>query len=91
MIKFNSLILYSSYTILDLETAYGMDLNLSVCFESSGNCEIEIQVFKETKLAKPTCNWTKDFAVKGLQNFLGLILAREFSKSIDVTVSGHCF
>lgn len=52
MIKFNSRILYSSYTILDLETVYGMDLNLSVCFESSGNCEIEIQVFKETKLAK---------------------------------------
>lgn len=60
-------ILYnSSYLITDLVTAYGMNLNLTVCFETSGPCEINIQVLKENKLTKPTCNWTRDFVKKGL-------------------------
>lgn len=52
--------------ITDLVTAYGMNLNLTVCFETSGPCEINIQVLKENKLTKPTCNWTRDFVKKGL-------------------------
>lgn len=57
---------YSSYLITDLVTTYGMNLNLTVCFETSGPCEINIQVLKETKLTKPTCNWTRNFVQKGL-------------------------
>lgn len=43
-----------------------MNLNLTICFETSGPCEINIQVLKETKLTKPTCNWTRNFVQKGL-------------------------
>lgn len=57
---------HSSYLITDLVTTYGMNLNLTVCFETPGPCEINIQVLKETKLTKPTCNWTRNFVQKGL-------------------------
>ena len=54
-----------SYVITDLETSFGISLNLSICFESQGACEKVIQVFNEHKLHKPLCNWTTDFVIKG--------------------------
>jgi hypothetical protein len=42
-----------------------VSLNLSVCLESSGACELTVNVLKENKLTKPSCNLTEDFVIKG--------------------------
>ncbi|XP_062573224.1 uncharacterized protein LOC134235134, partial [Saccostrea cucullata] len=51
------------YIITDLETFFGVTLNLSICFESHKACEKVFQVFNEHKLHKPFCNWTRGFVI----------------------------
>lgn len=60
-------VLQYSYSLLDLESenVFVVNMNLSVCYESAGPCEISIPVFDQHKLNKPACNWTRGFAVNG--------------------------
>ncbi|XP_071145134.1 uncharacterized protein [Mytilus edulis] len=52
-------ILNIDYSIDDLksEGLLLVNLDLSVCFESSGSCEFTISVLKDVSLPKPLCNW----------------------------------
>ena len=59
--------IHYSYSVLDLgtENVFVVSMKLSVCYESAGPCELNIPVFSEHKLHKPTCNWTRGFAING--------------------------
>ena len=59
-------ILYS-FTIEDLvsDNVFVFNMNVSVCLESSGLCEVQLHVFKGAKLPKQTCNWNTDYKIKG--------------------------
>ncbi|XP_062596534.1 uncharacterized protein LOC134257978, partial [Saccostrea cucullata] len=75
MIKMN-LVLYD----LPFDHAYQMDLNVSVCFESRGNCDVEVSVLKNAILRKSECDWTKSLE--------GFSLKKWF-KSIGVNYSSN--
>ncbi|XP_060596420.1 uncharacterized protein LOC132750448 [Ruditapes philippinarum] len=45
---------------------YIVDLNISICFESSSPCNIQSQIFKSTILPKKICGWVND---NNIQNF----------------------
>lgn len=62
-----SFIFVFSYIVKDLDTSFGITMNLSVCFEATGACEKIIQVFNEHQLYEPFCNWTSGFAIKGIK------------------------
>ena len=47
------------------ENVYGVRFNLSICLDSNGPCEVHIEVFDEHRLNKPSCNWTRGFAIEG--------------------------
>lgn len=55
------------YEIDDLvsERKFSVNLNLQICFESNKPCDIDIQVFTNTKLPKKPCDWTTDFINEG--------------------------
>jgi len=45
-----------------------VNLNMSVCYESSGACEVgPIYVFVNTLLPKTSCDFSSDFLVTGKQ------------------------
>lgn len=60
-------ITFYSFTIDDLvsDDVFVFNMNVSVCLESSGPCEVQLHVFKGTKLPKQTCNWNTDYKIKG--------------------------
>jgi len=41
-------------------------MGISVCMERSGPCEVLLNVFHDTRLPKPLCNWNTDFVIKGM-------------------------
>ncbi|XP_052081256.1 uncharacterized protein LOC127719281 [Mytilus californianus] len=50
------------------ENVYQFTVNVSICFESSGDCHYEYTVFDNTKIPIPPCNWTDtDYNVPGFQ------------------------
>ncbi|XP_071145140.1 uncharacterized protein [Mytilus edulis] len=51
------------YSIYDLksDSSYLVDMNVSVCFESSKPCLIDQVVLNKTKLAKKPCKWQTGF------------------------------
>ncbi|KAK3101942.1 hypothetical protein FSP39_007535 [Pinctada imbricata] len=51
-------------TDLSAENLLVFDMNMSVCFEAQGACEIFTGIFSQAKLNKPTCDWNTDFAIK---------------------------
>ncbi|CAC5411203.1 unnamed protein product [Mytilus coruscus] len=56
------------FTIHNLpsENMYLVNMNLSVCFESSGACEVgPVNIFVNTLLPKKTCDFSSDFVVTG--------------------------
>ncbi|XP_052083535.1 uncharacterized protein LOC127720826 [Mytilus californianus] len=56
------------FTINNLlsENMYLVNMNLSVCFESSGACEVgPVNIFVNTLLPKKTCDFSSDFVVTG--------------------------
>jgi hypothetical protein len=56
-----------SFRIDDLkeEQSFQVNMDISVCFESNGICEIKMPVFENMRLPKPMCNWNTDFAIPG--------------------------
>ncbi|CAC5375019.1 unnamed protein product [Mytilus coruscus] len=57
-------------------------MDISVCMERAGPCEVILNVFKDTRLPKPVCNWKNGFIVPdfSLKNFLS-------SKGLSSTLS----
>ncbi|KAK3102203.1 hypothetical protein FSP39_009587 [Pinctada imbricata] len=57
---------------LSAENLLVFDMNMSVCFEAQGSCEVFTGIFSQAKLNKPTCNWNTDFAISdfSLKNWL---------------------
>ncbi|XP_063410695.1 uncharacterized protein LOC134693725 [Mytilus trossulus] len=56
------------FTINNLpsENLYLLNMNLSVCFESPGVCEVgPVNIFVNTLLPKKTCDFSSDFVVTG--------------------------
>ncbi|VDI38368.1 Hypothetical predicted protein [Mytilus galloprovincialis] len=49
-----------------------LTMDISVCMERGGPCEVILNVFKDTRLPKPVCNWKTDFVISdfSLENFL---------------------
>lgn len=56
----------SSYQIYEFlsERTFVVNLNMSLCFESSG-CFLHEVLFKDTKLPKPLCDYGNGFLLKG--------------------------
>jgi hypothetical protein len=53
-----------------IEYLYGsrkfvVDMNVSACFESQGECEITIPVLRKTILPKVNCDWYNGFSNEG--------------------------
>jgi hypothetical protein len=40
-------------------------MDVAVCLERAGPCEVLLHVLQDAKLPKPICNWNTDFKVKG--------------------------
>ena len=40
-------------------------MNISVCLESAGPCEVALVIFDNDRLPKPTCDWNTDFIIPG--------------------------
>ncbi|XP_076076023.1 uncharacterized protein LOC143046845 [Mytilus galloprovincialis] len=57
-------------------------MDISVCMERAGPCEVILHIFKDTRLPKPACYWKTEFLVNdfSLENFL-------FSKGLSSTLS----
>ncbi|XP_052067242.1 uncharacterized protein LOC127706625 [Mytilus californianus] len=55
------------FSVYDLagENMFLLNLNISVCLEVEGSCLIHIPIFKNTKLPKYQCNWSKNLNSKG--------------------------
>lgn len=62
------LICYYSFKIVDLEAErkYMVNLDLSICMETNGTCEISVPVLVSTLLPKPVCNWDNDFVISSM-------------------------
>ena len=65
MLYFQSLF---SFTIddLDADEVLVINLNVSFCLDSAGDCEFHIAIFNETRFPKQVCTWNKEFTVKGI-------------------------
>ncbi|VDI79784.1 Hypothetical predicted protein [Mytilus galloprovincialis] len=57
-------------------------MDIYVCMERAGPCEVILNVFKDTRLPKPVCNWKTDFVISdfSLTNYLS-------SKGLSPTLS----
>ncbi|XP_052071180.1 uncharacterized protein LOC127709616 [Mytilus californianus] len=57
-------------------------MDITVCMERAGPCEVILNVFKDTRLPKPVCNWKTDFIISdfSIENFLS-------SKGLSPTLS----
>ncbi|VDI06314.1 Hypothetical predicted protein [Mytilus galloprovincialis] len=55
-----------NFTIDDLasDDVFVFNMNVSICLESSGPCELYLHLFKSTKLPKQTCNWNTDYKIQ---------------------------
>ncbi|VDI11129.1 Hypothetical predicted protein, partial [Mytilus galloprovincialis] len=55
------------FSVYDLagENMFLLSLNISVCLEVEGSCLIHIPIFKNTKLPKYQCDWSKNRNSKG--------------------------
>ncbi|CAC5374575.1 unnamed protein product [Mytilus coruscus] len=65
---------YSLYDVYNLnfvaedligDEQYVISLNISLCLESSGPCEVALVIFDNDRLSKPTCDWNTDFIIPG--------------------------
>ena len=66
-----SFVWYYRYRIYNLadERKYIVSANISICFETSGPCELTVPVLDSVKLTKVMCDWGLDtFAIKGKNN-----------------------
>lgn len=50
---------------MTVQRQYRVDLNMSVCFESSGSCLYEVALFTNAVVPKILCNWQSDFSIPG--------------------------
>jgi len=50
-------------------------MDISVCMERSGPCEVLLNVFQDTRLPKPLCNWKTDFVIKGMVYIMSLLIS----------------
>lgn len=58
---------YCSFIAEDLlgDEQYVISMNISVCLESAGPCEVALVIFDNDRLPKPTCDWNTDFIIPG--------------------------
>lgn len=58
---------FSSFIAEDLigDEQYVISLNISICLESSGPCEVALVIFDNDRLSKPTCDWNTEFIIPG--------------------------
>ncbi|CAG2257233.1 unnamed protein product [Mytilus edulis] len=63
---------YSLYDVYNLDFVaedligdeqYVISLNISICLESSGPCEVALVIFDNDRLSKPTCDWNTEFII----------------------------
>ncbi|KAL3873866.1 hypothetical protein ACJMK2_036950, partial [Sinanodonta woodiana] len=47
------------------EKVYLLNLNISVCLDGKAPCVINTQVFENTRLPKPICDWNSNFTIPG--------------------------
>ena len=54
---------FYSYAIYDLKSdhQYMIEMNISICFESSEPCMFVQPIFSNTKLTKKPCQWQTGF------------------------------
>lgn len=57
-------------------------MDISVCMERAGPCEVILNVFKDTRLPKPVCNWKTDFVISGMGFPLVSIVVTIATKSL---------
>jgi len=50
---------------LVVEKKYLLNVKLSICFETSGDCQYVFNVFEDSKVPKLGCNWGDNFPIKG--------------------------
>lgn len=48
-----------------LENTYTLNLNISLCLESTGECVVHSPVLTNLATSKKTCDWTTGFKQKG--------------------------
>lgn len=67
-----SVCLHFRYVLYDLESdhQYLVDMNVSVCFESAGPCELTSTMFHKTFLPKMPCQWQTGFIQTGIKILL---------------------
>jgi hypothetical protein len=60
-------LIYFRFTIEDLadDGVLLVNMDVSVCLERAGPCEVILHVLQDARLPKPFCNWNTDFIVKG--------------------------
>ncbi|KAK3101652.1 hypothetical protein FSP39_005219 [Pinctada imbricata] len=60
-------VLRIDFKITDLraEKVYVFNMNISVCFESSGDCRINFPVFSDTRIPMTSCDFAGGYAVPG--------------------------
>ncbi|XP_071123195.1 uncharacterized protein [Mytilus edulis] len=58
---------WGKFSVYDLagENMFLLSLNISVCLEVEGSCLIHVPIFKNTKLPKYQCDWSKNRNSKG--------------------------
>jgi hypothetical protein len=95
MLYFQSLF---SFTIddLDADEVLVINLNVSFCLDSAGDCEFHIAIFNETRFPKQVCTWNKEFTVKGIYykdrcEILRFLSGIKIDKSLDLSHLFHSF
>jgi hypothetical protein len=51
---------------LTAEKVYLLNMKISFCFESVGDCRYSFTVFDGTKIPKQPCNWAGGYAIPGM-------------------------
>lgn len=63
--KYFVILSYNNFWSLELhdlpyQKKYLIDLDVSVCFESGGSCEISVPVLEHAALSKADCDWSQN-------------------------------
>lgn len=60
-------LVYYSFVVEDLvgEEQYVISMNISLCLEANGPCEVSLVLFDNDRLPKPKCDWNTDFIIPG--------------------------
>ena len=71
--------MYYSFVIDDLiaDNVYVVSMNVSVCLESGGACEVFTKVFEDHRLPKQECDYNSHFVINGMHILV-------FSKKVTV-------